>query len=522
MNKPVKNKTLLSLFRQFPFPIISGQPDETILNNIVSDSRLIQDGNLFVATRGENLDAHKFIPQAVQRGCAAVIGMESKVKLDIPYIQVGNSRQALAYLSAAFYSFPARKLVMIGVTGTDGKTTTCSLIYEILKSAGIKTGMITTLNAVIGDQFLDTGYHVTTPDSTEIQKYLSLMVEKGITHVILETTSHGWAQYRVDACEFDIGVITNITHEHLDEHGTYENYVAAKGRLLESLFDTKTKKTGNPRLAVLNADDKSIEFLKPFVKTSYCTYGFESPADIYVEKDSLQDEKVDFIVHGPEWKTHVSSNLVGFYNISNCLAALAATVVGIGVDPQKASVGIRNLKYIPGRLEIIDLGQDFTAIVDFAHTPNALERVLRTVRSLTTERVIVIVGSAGLRDKAKRRMMAEVAVTNADFSIFTAEDPRTESLTDILLDMAAGAKAINSKEGINFNIIPDRRDAIRLGVSMANQGDLVIACGKGHEQSMCFGTIEYPWDDRTALKAAISEIRNIPGPSMPLLPPQKN
>ena len=253
----MSGKQLKTLFTNFPFQIISGIPDSTLIRNIVADSRLIQEGDLFIATRGDHFNAHRFIPQAIKKGCSAIVGMEPSIQVDVPYIQVVNSRRALAHISAAFYDFPARSVNMIGVTGTDGKTTTCFLIYEILKTAGFNVGMITTLNAVIGDTKLDTGFHVTTPDSPEVQKYLSMMVGEGVSHVILETTSHGWAQFRVDACEFDIGVVTNITHEHLDEHESYENYIASKARLFESLQFTRHKEFGNPNLAILNMDDQS-------------------------------------------------------------------------------------------------------------------------------------------------------------------------------------------------------------------------------------------------------------------------
>ena len=214
-----------------------------------------------------------YIPMAIDKGAVAVVGQKDLTDLPVPYVRVENPRQSLTYLAAAFYDWPGRKLTVIGVTGTDGKTTTCNLIYDILWAAGIKAGMISTVNAVIGNDVLDTGFHVTTPDAHDVQHYLARMVEAGLTHVVLETTSHGWAQHRVDACEFDIGVVTNITHEHLDEHGSYENYRAAKARLFSSLERTGAKLQGNPRLAIINRDDQSFDFLNDFVKVNKVTYG---------------------------------------------------------------------------------------------------------------------------------------------------------------------------------------------------------------------------------------------------------
>jgi UDP-N-acetylmuramoyl-L-alanyl-D-glutamate--2,6-diaminopimelate ligase len=514
------SKTLSNLFAEFPFPILNGTLDATLINGIRIDSREIQPGDLFVATVGGVLDGHEYIPQAVAGGAAVVVGSWASVQIEVPYIQVENSRQALAYLAAAFYDYPALNLTLIGVTGTDGKTTTCNILYEILKSAGIKAGMISTVNAVIGADVLDTGFHVTTPDAPDVQRYLAQMVSAGLTHVVLETTSHGWAQYRVDACEIDVGVVTNITHEHLDEHGSYENYRAAKGRLFESLSETKDKGLGVGGLGVLNADDESFDFLNSIVPEHFVSYGMQRQADIIAENVEFHQDSIHFDAVGLDFRVPVTSRLVGAFNVSNCLAAFTAAVLGLGIDPHVAAQGIASLVGIPGRMERIDLGQDFTAIVDFAHTPNALKNAIETGRKITTGKVIVTFGSAGLRDREKRRMMAEISAEWADLTVLTAEDPRTESLDHILAEMAAGVEARGGIEGETFWRVPDRGDAIRFCLSLANPGDLVLACGKGHEQSMCFETTEYPWDDRIALKAAISQILNAPGPEMPYLPTQ--
>ena len=546
---------------------------------ITADSRQVQSGALFVACTGGLVDGHKYIPDAIAKGAAVVVGEQALAGLAVPYIQVENSRQSLAHLAAAFYGYPARKLTMIGVTGTDGKTTTTNLLYQILLTAGIKAGMISTVNAVIGDQVLDTGFHVTTPDAPDVQRYLSMMVAAGLTHVLLETTSHGWAQYRVDACEFDIGVVTNITHEHLDYHGSYEAYRAAKARLFQSLAETQAKPQGNPRLAVLNRDDSSYEYLSSIIQSairhpqsaichlpsaichppSAISYGLGEGADVRAENILYDASGFQFTimvaqsatVKNGEQRVAIDSKMIGAFNISNCLAALTSAIAGLGLDPETAARGIAVFPGVPGRMERIELGQPFTAIVDFAHTPNALRVTLETVRGMleisprsgdprrtgTGEReekycssrasllrgkkkgqIIAIFGSAGLRDREKRRMMAEVSTELADITVLTAEDPRTESLDDILEEMAAGARLKGGEEGKTFFRVPDRGEAIRLGVRLAREGDIVIACGKGPEQSMCFGTTEYPWDDRVAMRAALSELMGMEGPGMPFLP----
>jgi UDP-N-acetylmuramoyl-L-alanyl-D-glutamate--2,6-diaminopimelate ligase len=511
-------KTLKEIFADIPVKVLAGEPDGTEVGRVVADSREVKPGDLFVATRGEHFDAHRFIPQAVAQGAAAVVGMDPGLVLAVPYIRVENSRQALAHLAAAIHDFPARKLTVIGVTGTDGKTTTCNLLYQILLAAGLKSGMITTVNAVIGDQVLDTGFHVTTPDAVDMQAYLEQMVGAGLTHAILETTSHGWAQYRVDGCEIDIGVVTNITHEHLDEHGSYKNYRAAKARLFESLGETRLKPQGNPRLAVLNADDVSFEYLKSKIATQWVSYGIEKPAGVTGLDIVHEPGGMRFRAVGADWEATLFSHLAGSYNVSNILAAATAAVVGLGIDPGMVEAGVRNLGGIPGRMERIDMGQNFSAFVDFAHTPNALKNALASAREMTQGRVIAVFGSAGLRDREKRRMMAEISAKMADLTVLTAEDPRTESLEGILAEMASGAARAGGVEGETFWRVPDRGDAIRFGLRLAQAGDLVLACGKGHEQSMCFGQTEVPWDDRTAMRAALAEYLGVNGPQMPNLP----
>lgn len=493
---------------------------EITIPAVCYDSRRLKKGDLFVAVSGGSLDGHEFISSAIQKGASAIVGTRQLSGLPVPYIRVSDSREALSYLAAAFYGHPARKMTVVGVTGTDGKTTTANLIFEILKTAGIRAGLISTVNAVIGDDVLDTGFHVTTPEATDVQAYLAKMVEAGLTTVVLETTSHGLAQHRVTGCEYDIAVVTNITHEHLDYHGTYEEYRAAKGRMFTSLAETAEKSFGNPRLAVLNRDDLSYGYLDELVKVNRVSYGVHSAAEVTAHEITSSPAGVDFSIISQGFSSRAHCNLPGIFNVSNCLAAFAAAR-GLGIDPHKAVNGLANFKGVPGRMEAIEMGQSFTAIVDFAHTPNALKVAIETAREMTDKRVIAVFGSAGLRDRQKRRLMAEVSARLADITVLTAEDPRTESLDGILSEMAEAAVESGGVEGVTFYRVADRGDAIRLGVKLAQPGDLVMACGKGHEQSMCFGTIEYPWDDRSAMRAALAELLHISGTRMPELPTSK-
>ncbi|MBI2333870.1 MAG: UDP-N-acetylmuramoyl-L-alanyl-D-glutamate--2,6-diaminopimelate ligase [Chloroflexi bacterium] len=516
------DKTILlpQLFTDFPFPFPSNLPNVQI-TDIAIDNRAVKPGDLFVAMRGRDADGHNYIQKAIDNGAAAVVGDRELSGFSVPYIQLENARHSLTWFAAAFHNFPARKLTVIGVTGTDGKTTTSNLLYKILIAAGIKAGMISTVNAVIGDEVLDTGFHVTTPDAHDVQRYLAKMVDAGLTHVVLETTSHGWSQHRIDACEFDIAVVTNITHEHMDEHGGYENYRAAKARLFSSLEWTREKPhlqgavSGNPRLGVINFDDKkSFDFLNDFIKTNKVNYGLWEGADVRAVDVEYSPSGIQFTAVSNDFRVATSSKLVGAYNVSNCLAALTAAVYGLGIDPQVAAQGIASLENIPGRMERIDMGQNFTAIVDFAHTPNALKVTLEAARTMTDGRVIVVFGSAGLRDKEKRRMMAETSAELADLTVLTAEDPRIESLDGILEEMAAGMRRRpEHAEG-------SRGEAIKFALRLAREGDIVLSCGKGHEQSMCFGKTEYLWDDRTAMRAALADFLGVDGPAMPYLPSQ--
>ncbi len=491
------------------------------ISGIKIDSREILPGDLYLAVFGTHLDGHDFINDAISRGAAVIVGSKPEPDISIPYLRVEDTRLALAHLAAAWFDYPARQLVVIGVTGTDGKTTTVNLIHQILMAAGLKAGLISTVNAVIGDRVLDTGFHVTTPEAMDVQGYLDEMVQAGITHVVLEATSHGLAQKRVAACEFDIGVVTNITHEHLDFHGDYQGYLRAKAELFHLVAHTSAKSEFVNKIAVLNADDQSYSALAESIrqeKLNAVLYGIKKEADFKAENIQHKIDGIQFDLVNDGSRVSVQTSLIGEYNVSNCLAAAGACVSGLGLSLEIVREGIKRLSGIPGRMEMIDLGQEFLVVVDFAHTPNALRVALSAARELTEGRVIAVFGSAGLRDKEKRRLMAQVSAELADLTILTAEDPRVEPLDGILGEMAQGMIIKGGVEGKDFWRIPDRGEAIRAGLKLAGKGDIIMVCGKGHEQSMCFGETEYPWDDRTATLSALADLLGTPGPEMPRLP----
>jgi UDP-N-acetylmuramoyl-L-alanyl-D-glutamate--2,6-diaminopimelate ligase len=521
----MKLSALLTALPHYEF--IQNPNTDPNITRVTADSRQVEPGTLFVAYHGVTLDSHHFIPDAIAKGAAAIIyeaaNDEWRISkttkdtdaLNLPpftihhsppiTLSVPDGREALAYLSAAWHNFPARRLKMVGITGTDGKTTTTNFLYHMLQTR-YQVGMISTVNAVIGAQVLDTGLHTTTPDSPDVQRYLAQMVEAKTDICLLEVTSHGLAHHRVTACEFDVAIVTNITHEHLDLHGSLEAYRAAKAALFESLATAQPK--GLPKTAILNCDDWSFEYLKAKLATNNITWlGYSlmghPEASLTAHNIVYQPDKTRFTLRSRRHSFAVETTLIGDYNVSNCLAAAAAALEVFKLTPAQVQQGIVALPGVPGRMERIHEGQPFMAVVDFAHTPNALRRSLTAARTLTPGRVIAVFGCAGLRDVEKRVMMGHIAAELADLTIITAEDPRTENLEVIIAETANAMLADGAREGQTFEREPDRGRAIYRAVQMAGPQDMVIALGKGHEQSMCFGETEYPWDDRQAMRAAL-------------------
>lgn len=524
---PQKLSDLLAKWQKYapaspPPPAAPGR--DVLIHNFVEHTADVQPGSCFVARVRTGSDGHPYIPQAIERGASLIIGQKPAAELpfELPetvvYWSVPDTAEVLAWLAAAWHNFPSQHLTMVGVTGTDGKTSTATLIYEILRMAGLKTGMITTIKAVLGETEEPTGLHVTTPAAPEVQSYLQRMVEAGLTHCVLETTSHGLEQHRVTAVEFTVAVVTNITHEHLDYHGNYENYFRAKQKLFEMVLQTAQTRPGKtPAPAfVLNRDDNSFAQLSALPLAHQISYGIDFPAHVWADNLHFAPQATHFTAHWAGQTQVFNSSLVGKFNVYNMLAAIAAGQA-LGLAPEVIKRGIEAVKAVSGRMERLDEGQPFLTIVDFAHTPNALDKALTAGRLMTQTngRVIAVFGSAGKRDIEKRRLMAEISAQKADITVLTAEDPRTERLEDILEMMAAGCRRFGGVEGGNFWRVPDRGEAIYLALSLARPGDVVLVCGKGHEQSMNFDGVEYPWDDRHATRTALQAF--LSGRGMPNL-----
>ncbi|MGB1288876.1 MAG: UDP-N-acetylmuramoyl-L-alanyl-D-glutamate--2,6-diaminopimelate ligase, partial [Aggregatilineales bacterium] len=500
---PKKLSEHLSYIQSF-MVVQSGSDNPLITAPIVEDNREVKSGGIFVARQGLSSDGHRFIPAAIEHGAAAIIGekpADDLPAMSVPYIQVNQIEQVIGILAAAYYDFPSREFVVIGITGTNGKTTTTHILHSIMTVAtGGKAGFISTIGADFGAHSEETGLHVTTPGAPDIQRYLAQMRDAGLTHVILEMTSHGLAQGRLSGVDIDIAIVTNITHEHLDYHGSWEVYRDAKAimfRMLKSSYHIP----GIDKISIRNREDSgSFEYLMAIPANKHLTYGLTQATDYQAENIQYQPAGTYFTVRDDRFHSH----LIGKFNLYNLMAAITCAKA-LNISPEQIQQGLNTVAVISGRMERIDEGQDFTAIVDFAHTPDALEKALNAGRQMLPagKKLIAVFGSAGLRDVEKRRMMAEVSAQYADITILTAEDPRTESLNAILQMMAEGCIAQGGIEGETFIRVPDRGEALYQACQMATAGDIVMACGKGHEQSMCFGTIEYPWDDRDALRAAL-------------------
>ena len=386
-----------------------------------------------------------------------------------------------AFLACIYFGFPSKKLTIIGVTGTDGKTTTSHMIYEILKSAGKKVSLISSIHAQIGEKSYDTGFHVTTPDPVALQRFLKKVADSRSEYLVLEVTSHGLDQNRIFGIDFDFAVLTNITHEHLDYHKSFENYLLAKARLFKST-----------KVSILNLDDPTFSKVKKRANGKIITYSINKKADFAPKNFPLK------------------LKIPGEYNLSNALSA-AALATQIGISKKIITKALNNFLGVKGRMEEVDLGQDYQVIVDFAHTPNGLKQALKSLRSGIEDegsRIIAVFGAAGERDKLKRPKVGEVAARSADICVLTAEDPRTENVEDICWQIAQGLVKSGKKESRDFYKIYDRQSAIEFAVKLAKPSDIVVCFGKSHEKSMCVGKKEYPWDEFKAVELAIKKKAN--------------
>ncbi len=502
---------------------VSGPSVETVtITGITYNSAEVQPGYIFVAVPGRKLDGHRFIAAAITRGAVAVVGSRQVSDLDfgadalpdmrgICYIRVGDPRRAIGLLASELAGQPSRAMAVIGVTGTDGKTTTTNLIAAILDGAGYRTGLTSTVDFKIGAERIINQTRFTNLEAPEMQQLLARMRDERVDYAVLETTSSGLELERVAGIDYDVAVVTNITSEHIEVHGSKENYWRAKAMLFESIDPRHPKEPRPgfivPRVTVLNADDASYAFLSRFCHAPIISYGIDNPgADVNAKHLALRADGSAFDVRLPNGEQfHVMTPLVARFNVANCLAAIAAAW-SQGVSVAAITRALATFGGVSGRMERIDAGQAFTVIVDFAHTAESLRQVLTVLRPLTSGKLIAVFGSAGNRDATKRPEMGAVAAEYADWFVITDEDPRNEDPLAILREIAAGAVAAGAVEGQHFICQVGRREAIARAFANARAGDTVVLCGKGHEQSIDMGTEKLPWDDRLVARELLTAI----------------
>lgn len=464
---------------------------ETPVKSLVTNSREKTEGGLFFCISGLRFDAHAFAPQAVENGCVALI-VERFVDLPVAQVRVQNVRSAMAYIASAFYGHPSRQLRMVGVCGTKGKTTTSYLMKAILEQAGFKTGLIGTTGNMIGQKHLPS--NMTTPDPVELHKCLRQMVDEGVQVVSMEVSAHAVDMHRLDGVEFEAACYTNLSQDHLDYFGTMENYFEAK----KSFF-----MHGQVKNAALNADDETSESIRKDLKTPYLMFGISANADVFARDIEISENGVHFsiLLRGLE-EMPIRMQLTGMFNVYNALAAASLAMI-MGVDQKDIRLGLESVKNVPGRVEVLETGTPYKVILDYAHSPDALENVLKTVRTFTRARLIALVGCGGDRDHGKRPMMGEIVGRMADFSILTSDNPRTEDPMLILQAIEEGMKKTDGE----YIVIENRRDAIRYALEMGREGDVIILAGKGNETYQEIMGVKRPFDEKIVVSELLREMR---------------
>jgi len=489
---------------------LRGDRDPEIIS-VAYDSRSVSPGSIFVAMTGFKVDGHDYVRQAIDVGASALAlqaNREAKwlavlAQSRTPALIVPDTRAVLAQIAAALLGYPARRLRTIGVTGTDGKTSLSHLLHHLLSSGGEKAGLISTAECRVGDALLpDTG-RFTTPEAPEVQQMLSQMVEDGCRYAVIEATSHGLALRRVDECDFDIGVFTNLYPDHVDFHKTLEGYIAAKGRLF-SMLDTAARKDID-KIAVLNADDPISEHFRSLTEARTVTYGLRTAADVTADAVAEVGWGTRFVLHASGKEREVRLRVPGDFNVYGALAAYSVGHAA-GLDAAGVIAALETWGGAPGRMEVVEAGQAFTVLVDFAHAPESLQRVLNFVRERSNGRVIVVFGCIGERDKDRRYRMGRVAAECADFTIVTDDNPYSEDRHGIIAEIARGLREAGKREGHAFALIPDRREAIAHALAMAVDGDAVLLAGKGHEREVHLPDSVYPCHDPDVARAVLREL----------------
>lgn len=482
---------------------------DVAVTSLTDDSRAVKPGGVFVAVKGERVDGHAFVGKAVAAGAAGLVlqrghkEWHAAAGSSVAVVRVEDSRRVLGLLAGRFYGEPASKLRMVGVTGTNGKTTVTYLCKGLLETAGRRVGLIGTVAYQIGAERLPAAH--TTPGAVELQALLARMAEAGMDAAVMEVSSHALALDRTVGCEFDVAIFTNLTQDHLDFHADLESYFQAKLRLFSEL-DPGGRKL-RPKRAIVNLDDARGPRVCEASRVPVWTYAIHQPADIRAEDVRLALGGTRFTVATPQGRFPIESRLVGEHNVYNILAAIG---VGLheGVPPETVRHGIASVANVPGRFERVEAGQDFTVVVDYAHTDDALLRLLTAAQALKTGRIITVFGCGGDRDRGKRPKMGRVAARLSDMVFLTSDNPRSENPEAILREIEAGTREVAAEQPVRYEVIADRRAAIEAAVREAKTGDMVLIAGKGHEDYQIVGSTRQHFDDREVARAALATRRS--------------
>jgi len=481
-------------------PIRVEGPQTAEVCHITADSRTVQEGSLFICLVGATVDGHSFVEKAVQDGAVAVVVSKPVAVPDhVAVIYVEDTRQALQAAVPFFYDYPASKMRMIGVTGTNGKTTTTHIIAHLLRSQGYTVGVIGTVHILIDDQSYP--IHNTTPDVADLQQILQQMVDAGVTHCIMEVSSHALALGRTAGVEYDTAVFTNLTQDHLDFHKTFDNYLAAKAKLFKQVSASYQVKEGKG--AVINVDDAYGQAIVDVTTSPMITYSTEGKGSMNASDLTVTAKSSQFTLNYDGQSYPISTKIAGMFNVYNTLAAVGATLYE-GLSMEEIVKGLATFTAVPGRFELIEEGQDFAVVVDYAHTPDGLENILQTAKKIVENHILVVFGCGGDRDATKRPIMGRIAAQFGDRVFVTSDNPRTEDPVQIVKDVEVGVRE-GLHDDVTYEVIVDRREAIHKAIAEATTGDVVIIAGKGHEDYQILKDETIHFDDREVAREALKE-----------------
>lgn len=467
-----------------------GDMDAVEIEALCVDSRAVAPGALFFCTPGLHMDAHDFAPQAVEKGAVALV-VQRRLDIDVPQVQVADVRTAVSYIAAAFFGHPADKLMMLGITGTKGKTTTSFLVKSIMEAAGIKTGLIGTVCSMIGDETVPN--RLTTPDPIETQTLLRRMVDAGVKCVVMEVSAHALDMHRVAGIRFKVGAFSNFSQDHLDYFPDMDAYFAAKMALFAP---------GVCDEIVYNVDDERVNAGIRALGRDALRIGIRESSDVYANDIEIGERGCNFLMTWhKKFRTSICLRLAGIFNVYNALMA-AGICICAGVGPESIRQGLEAVQAVPGRIELLDTGTPYRVILDYAHSPDSLENVLKAVRETTKGRMIALFGCGGNRDSAKRPLMGEIAGQLADFCILTSDNPRREDPMRILAAIEEGIKPT----GCDYIVIENRREAIRYALQNAGDDDVVVLAGKGHETYQEINGVRHPFDEKVVVKELLAEL----------------